>query len=586
MPRPKRTLTIFRSKYFPDNDEDSLITNDDDNNDDYGSPVTKRIRKQMMEKVSPELPAKIQISLDSSSNTKTKKNIDPIQAAIRQRINRIRKENQLTKHKCCILFAINRLQYLNSLIQDPMTQALALSMNYLMPDTKLSLEKYIGAFIAKFTRNFTISILENHDYSIDVQQEIIHSFDRLSIDYYLILKLIIIAMLRLTNHMIRLCYLFDPLPIKPSNLLGDKPKSKSTNNNNDDDELTQKEFYWIEIFDNGNNRWICYDYQHRIYDNPRKLAEKFPTKPTYILAIDNRDNIVEVTARYAKDWMSNSMQKRRINKDDDGCWLEETLNLFNSNHRYSSKYKHADHIEFEQIIAQIELPKKMAEYKNHPLFVLTKDLLKFQAIYPGDAPPLGFFRDQPVYSRNCVYTLKSRETWLREARTVRMNEQPYKMVQSRFKWKTTTAFGEKPEKEMIGVYGEWQTIPYEPPIAKNGIVPRNGYGNVDLYKQCMLPIGTVHLQLAGLLRIANKLNIDCSPAIVGFDGNRNSSHPIIDGYVVCEEYKDILIDAWNEDQHIQCVKENEKREKRIIDNWKRLIRGLIIKRNLKIKYGH
>jgi len=34
---------------------------------------------------------------------------------------------------------------------------------------------------------------------------------------------------------------------------------------------------------------------------------------------------------------------------------------------------------------------------------------------------------------------------------------------------------------------------YEPPEAKDGIVPRNEYGNVDLFKKCMLPKGTVHI---------------------------------------------------------------------------------------------
>lgn len=45
----------------------------------------------------------------------------------------------------------------------------------------------------------------------------------------------------------------------------------------------------------------------------------------------------------------------------------------------------------------------------------------------------------------------------------------------------------------LEVFGEWQTKEYEPPEAKDGIVPRNEYGNVDLFKQCMLPKGTVHV---------------------------------------------------------------------------------------------
>lgn len=44
------------------------------------------------------------------------------------------------------------------------------------------------------------------------------------------------------------------------------------------------------------------------------------------------------------------------------------------------------------------------------------------------------------------------------------------------------------------LFGYWQTEPYDPPTATDGQVPRNCYGNVDLFKPCMLPKGTVHLQ--------------------------------------------------------------------------------------------
>lgn len=50
----------------------------------------------------------------------------------------------------------------------------------------------------------------------------------------------------------------------------------------------------------------------------------------------------------------------------------------------------------------------------------------------------------------------------------------------------------KPEK--LEIFGFWQTQPYEPPTAENGIVPRNAYGNVELFKPEMLPKKTVHLQ--------------------------------------------------------------------------------------------
>lgn len=45
----------------------------------------------------------------------------------------------------------------------------------------------------------------------------------------------------------------------------------------------------------------------------------------------------------------------------------------------------------------------------------------------------------------------------------------------------------------LELFGVWQTMEYEPPVAENGIVPKNAYGNVELFKECMLPINTVHL---------------------------------------------------------------------------------------------
>lgn len=34
------------------------------------------------------------------------------------------------------------------------------------------------------------------------------------------------------------------------------------------------------------------------------------------------------------------------------------------------------------------------------------------------------------------------------------------------------------------------------------------------------------LKVPGLNRIAKKLGIDCSPAVVGFDGHKGSVHPV------------------------------------------------------------
>ena len=77
-------------------------------------------------------------------------------------------------------------------------------------------------------------------------------------------------------------------------------------------------------------------------------------------------------------------------------------------------------------------------FKDHPLYALERHLLKFEAIYPPSAVPLGYIgkgeRRTPVYARECVRTLHARETWIKQARVVKEGETPYKIVKARPKW--------------------------------------------------------------------------------------------------------------------------------------------------------
>ncbi|XP_026115386.1 uncharacterized protein LOC113093973 isoform X4 [Carassius auratus] len=67
-------------------------------------------------------------------------------------------------------------------------------------------------------------------------------------------------------------------------------------------------------------------------------------------------------------------------------------------------------------------------YCRHPSQnTRTIHLLKYEAIYPPTAAVLGYCRGEPVYSRDCVHTLHSRDTMLKEARTVRLADNLYKM---------------------------------------------------------------------------------------------------------------------------------------------------------------
>lgn len=92
------------------------------------------------------------------------------------------------------------------------------------------------------------------------------------------------------------------------------------------------------------------------------------------------------------------------------------------------------------------------------------------------------------------------------------------------------------------------------------------------------------LTVPGLNRIARKLNIDCATAVVGFNFGCMGAVPATEGYVVCAEYEDTLRDAWETEQVEAAKRAAEKAKKKVYANWRRLIKGLLIREKLSQKY--
>jgi hypothetical protein len=141
------------------------------------------------------------------------------------------------------------------------------------------------------------------------------------------------------------------------------------------------------------------------------------------------------------------------------------------------------------------------------------------------------------------------------------------------------------ENPDLDLYGYWQTQQYEPPYAQNGKVPRNEFGNVELFQPCMLPRGCVHLRnMPNLVKVCRKLNIDCAAAVVGFDAHGGFSHAVYDGWVLCEEFKETVTAAYIEEEREANRKMLEKKQERILHNWKHLVKSLLIREKLQLKY--
>ncbi|XP_053658926.1 DNA repair protein complementing XP-C cells homolog [Anopheles marshallii] len=331
---------------------------------------------------------------------------------------------------------------------------------------------------------------------------------------------------------------------------------------------------WIEFYNNKLKRWITFDLATEQIDCLDLIKRNATSPISYVFAWDNEGHLKDVSARYVKNW-NTACRMLRVEQ----AWLDNALRPFAYEKSESDLLEEK---ELNKLDGDKPLPTTINELKNHPLYALRRHLLKFQALYPAEPPTLGFVRGEAIYPRECVHTLQTREKWHKQGRVVRAFEKAYKVVKCwRYDRPTNTWLPNQP----CDIFGFWQTDEYDPPTAENGLVPRNEYGNVELFTEKMLPKGTVHLKLPGLNKVCKRLRIDCAPAVTGFEMAKMRMIPVYDGFVVCKEYAEQAVEEWYKDMEKEEIREQEKLEKRVYGNWKRLIKGLLVRRKLQHKYN-
>lgn len=326
--------------------------------------------------------------------------------------------------------------------------------------------------------------------------------------------------------------------------------------------------YWVEYWCTKYKKWITMDPLKRTVDQPLTMEENAREPLTYVFAIDNKRGIVEVTQRYALDYVKPDFRRRRT----DPAWVSRTLRLpmFAANEQRLQLEK----LQMNEELIKRPLPTSISEFKNHPLYVLEKDLLKFEAIYPPveTLKPLGEIRGHKVYPRSCVFTLQGELNWIKLARSVKIGEVPYKQVKARPNLRIPA---EERVDRFTGVYGFWQTEPFRREKVVKGKIPRNEFGNVYMFQPVMCPIGAVHLKLPGLIQISRKLKKECVQAVVGWDFSGGATHPVMDGAIVLEEDVDVFVEEWNRLEAGRAEKEEKKRLERVYGNWKKIIKGML-----------
>ncbi|KAG5337956.1 hypothetical protein C0989_008578 [Termitomyces sp. Mn162] len=357
--------------------------------------------------------------------------------------------------------------------------------------------------------------------------------------------------------------------------------------------------------------------------NNASRAVQQENRMMYVLGLEEDGYARDVTRRYAKQFSAKIAKVQGGSSSIGGggkarqAWWEAVLSIVTRPYRLVylffflrkcnlifnlSIHQIRDDVEDEELnAAQMTegMPTTISGFKDHPIYVLARHLKQNQVIHPPDTPELGRFRGEAVYSRSAVVSLKTAENWMRsEGRMVKEGSQPLKMVKVRAGtinrmrelevMKDELREAGEPSmgvgETMQGLYARRQTELYKPDPVIDGKVPKNNFGNIDLYVPSMLPRGAAHVPFKGVAKIAKKLGFDFAEAVTGFEFKKRRAFPVVEGVVVAQENEAVLLQVYWETEQDAEEKARAKRKERVIKQWTRLIQGLRVRRRLQAQY--
>ncbi|KAL6711758.1 hypothetical protein ACN47E_002801 [Coniothyrium glycines] len=349
-------------------------------------------------------------------------------------------------------------------------------------------------------------------------------------------------------------------------------------------------------------------------------ADKARQVVAYLIAFSSDGTAKDVTTRYLPkhQWPGRTKgfrmviekipihnKRGKVKRWEEWDWFKSLMRPYARPHNKRQPWDEVEE-EGDLIPAKPEKKKEMDEeggketlqgYKNSAEYVLERHLRREEALKPGAKIVRHFVtgkgdseKSEPVYRRKDILNCKTVESWHKEGREIKTGEQPLKYVPMRAV--TVTRKREIEERERIeggkvqqGLYARNQTDWIIPDPIVDGKIPRNAFGNIDIYVPTMIPRGSVHVPLKGTARICRKLNIDHAEACTGFEFGKQRAVPVLTGVIVAEENEHLVIDAWEVEEAAKAKKEADKRTTLVLSLWKKFASGLRIIERMRAEYG-
>ncbi|GAB1737774.1 hypothetical protein NU219Hw_g2181t1 [Hortaea werneckii] len=358
--------------------------------------------------------------------------------------------------------------------------------------------------------------------------------------------------------------------------------------------------FWVEAFNEAHQKWIPLDpVVTGTIAKPSKLeppaAYEF-NQLSYAIAFESDGAARDVTKRYAKAFNAKTRRSRVESSGEEGIrWWKKTMRFFQRRGLVLDRDQVED-AELAQKEAREGLPNNVQDFKDHPLYALERHTKRHEVIHPRrevgkvNAGTAAKPRMEAVFRRRDVLVCRSADKWYRLGRIVKEGEQPLKNVVSRRPMGGRRARSPSAEDEdgatkaVTALYAPYQTEAYVPPAVVKGRVPRNAFGNLDIYLPSMVPAGGTHLRHPLTKDAARFLKVDCVDAVTGFQFKGRQGTAVIEGGIVPSVYApavEAVVEGLEWEAELEVSRQRSAQALRL---WKRFLTGLRIAERVRM-YG-
>lgn len=327
----------------------------------------------------------------------------------------------------------------------------------------------------------------------------------------------------------------------------------------------------------------------------------------WVLAIDQQ--ITDVSPRYMANIAYRYFDKLdlRTQAGRTALLMQTIVKFFNN-----TANRNAELTTLKKIaLINYQIPTTYSAMKRNPN-VITPSTLRYNETIGKSTPQGSVTLDgtkQLMYSKNAIIVGKSERQWKYLGRSIDPEQllHPIKKITNNY---ATTIHNRRilqfqkihqPELNEIGLFSYNQTIPYIKmvPTTENGItkLPRNKWGNIEIFHNCMIPDNCQWLKLSNIISIAKLYHnrkfkfynesFDYVSVLVGFNFSAKvrQAIPLLNGILVFNQDSDRVKKIWLKGKMELLETEGILNRNQSLIGWKTMLRLLRIKQNLDFQYG-